>query len=60
MTSSDFLLCYASVTTALFDHIEHDMLALASAFIDDEEAYLPGPHEAMPSCLARQADIPAS
>ena len=37
MTSSDFLLRYASVTTALFDHIEHDMLALASAFIDDEE-----------------------
>ncbi len=37
MTSSDFLLRYASVTTALFDHIEHDMLALASAFIDDDE-----------------------
>lgn len=38
MTSSDFLLRYASVTTALFDHIEHDMLALAAAFIDDDEA----------------------
>ena len=38
MTSSDFLLRYASVTTALFEHIEHDMLALAAAFIDDDEA----------------------
>ncbi|UVW27708.1 hypothetical protein [Massilia sp. H6] len=38
MTSTDFLLRYASVTTALFDHIEHDMQALACAFIDDDEA----------------------
>jgi hypothetical protein len=37
MNSSTFLLRYASVTTALFDHIEHDMLALACAFIDDDE-----------------------
>ena len=37
MTSSDFLLRYASVTTALFDHIEHDMLALSCAFIDEDE-----------------------
>ncbi len=38
MTSPDFLLCYASVTTALFDQIEHDMLVQACAFIDDDEA----------------------
>lgn len=39
MTSSDFLLRYASVTTALFDHIEHDMLALSCAFIDEDEPF---------------------
>jgi hypothetical protein len=38
MTSADFLLRYASVTTALFEHIEHDMLALSSAFIDDDDS----------------------
>ncbi|SFC95719.1 hypothetical protein [Massilia yuzhufengensis] len=37
MTSTDFLLRYASVTTSLFDHIEHDMLDLSSAFIDDDD-----------------------
>ncbi len=60
MTSSDFLLRYASVTTALFDHIEHDMLALASAFIDDEDLSMPGLHEALPPCLPRQVDIPTT
>ncbi|MGH8855637.1 MAG: hypothetical protein ACREWI_15355 [Telluria sp.] len=37
MTSTDFLLRYASVTTALFEHIEHDMLAQSFAFIDEDE-----------------------
>ena len=49
MTSSDFLLCYASVTTALFDQIEHDMLAQTCAFIDDDEAP-----------LALHCDVPAT
>ncbi|MCD2515918.1 hypothetical protein LQ564_06255 [Massilia sp. G4R7] len=49
MTSPDFLLCYASVTTALFDQIEHDMLALASAFIDDDEAPATLSCEVLPS-----------
>lgn len=48
MTPTDFLLRYASVTTALFDHIEHDMLALSSAFIDDDDT-APGTwHDAGP------------
>ncbi|MGI4719052.1 MAG: hypothetical protein ACRYF6_11835 [Janthinobacterium lividum] len=48
------------MTTALFDHIEHDMLALASAFIDDEDISMPGLHEALPPCLPQQVDIPTA
>jgi hypothetical protein len=58
MTSSDFLLRYASVTTALFDHIEHDMLALSSVFIDDDEAPLPAWQDALPPHARQAQDIP--
>jgi len=36
MASSNFLLCYASVTTALFEHIEDDMLDQSPALLDDD------------------------
>ncbi|MCA1245227.1 hypothetical protein [Massilia sp. MS-15] len=36
MASSNFLLCYASVTTALFEHIEDDMLDQSLALLDDD------------------------
>lgn len=58
MTSSDFLLRYASVTTALFDHIEHDMLALSCAFIDDDEASLPAWQDAPPRHAMLPLDLP--
>ncbi len=58
MTSSDFLLCYASVTTALFDHIEHDMLALSSAFIDDDDAPPQAWQDAAPPHALQPLDIP--
>jgi hypothetical protein len=58
MTSSDFLLRYASVTTALFDHIEHDMLALSSAFIDDDEAPPPAWQDSLPPLALQPQDIP--
>ena len=58
MTSSDFLLRYASVTTALFDHIEHDMLALSSAFIDEDEPFPNSMHEAGAVQLAQPLDLP--
>ena len=58
MTSTDFLLRYASVTTALFDHIEHDMLAMSSAFIDDDEP-LPLPlHDLVPPPLPQSMSTP--
>ena len=57
MTSTDFLLRYASVTTALFDHIEHDMLALSSAFIDDDEASPQAWQDVLPY-LPQPLDIP--
>ena len=60
MNSSDFLLRYASVTTALFDHIEHDMLALASAFIDDDEPASMPFQGALPTHCALPLDIPLS
>ena len=60
MTSSDFLLRYASVTTALFDHIEHDMLALSSAFIDDDDAPPQNWHDAPPQHAHQPLDIPLS
>ncbi|MFC0252910.1 hypothetical protein [Massilia consociata] len=58
MTSSDFLLRYASVTTALFDHIEHDMLALACAFIDDDEASPAPLLDAVLPHMPQRMDIP--
>ena len=58
MTSTDFLLRYASVTTALFDHIEHDMLALSSAFIDDDEIFASSMHEAGTAFAPQPLDIP--
>jgi len=58
MTSSDFLLCYASVTTALFDQIEHDMLAQACAFIDDDEAPLTLPCDVLAASSPRPMDLP--
>ena len=58
MTSSDFLLRYASVTTALFDHIEHDMLALASASIDDDEPPSTPFQGAVPPHCPLPLDIP--
>ena len=58
MTSSNFLLRYASVTTALFDHIEHDMLALASAFIDDDEPSPTAWHDTMLPANPLPMDIP--
>ena len=60
MTSSDFLLRYASVTTALFDHIEHDMLALASAFIDDDEPPATPFQGAIPAYCPLPMDLPLS
>lgn len=60
MTPADFLLRYASVTTALFDHIEHDMLALSCAFIDDDEASPPAWHEVLPRPARQPQDIPLS
>ena len=58
MTSSDFLLCYASVTTALFDQIEHDMLTQACAFIDDDEAAFPLPCDVAATPCSRPMDMP--
>ncbi len=58
MTSSDFLLRYASVTTALFDHIEHDMLALSCAFIDDDDIAPPSRHDALPPHAMQPLDLP--
>lgn len=58
MTSTDFLLRYASVTTSLFDHIEHDMLALSCAFIDDDEASPTSWHDAPPPAALLPLDIP--
>jgi len=58
MTSSNFLLCYASVTTSLFDQVEHDMLALASAFIDDDEFAVGMPCEPMTASYLRPLDMP--
>lgn len=58
MTSSDFLLRYASVTTALFEHIEHDMLALSCAFIDDDEASPPASQDALPPHALKSLHIP--
>jgi len=58
MTSTDFLLRYASVTTALFDHIEQDMLQLSCAFIDDDEAASPGWLDAAPPAALLPLDIP--
>ena len=58
MTSSDFLLRYASVTTALFDHIEHDMLALSCAFIDDDDTVPPAWQDALPPHAMRSLDLP--
>ena len=60
MTSSDFLLRYASVTTSLFDHIEHDMLALSSAFIDDDEPPLITLYGTMLPAMPQAMDIPLS
>lgn len=60
MTSSDFLLRYASVTTALFEHIEHDMLALSCAFIDDDEAAPPIWQGAPPPHAMLPLDLPQS
>ena len=58
MTSSDFLLRYASVTTALFDHIEHDMLALSCAFIDEDDPFPSCMHEAGAVPMPQPHDIP--
>ncbi|WP_020655992.1 hypothetical protein [Massilia niastensis] len=37
MTSSNFHVCYASVASALFEHIEQDLLLLTTALLDDDE-----------------------
>ena len=37
MTSANFHISYASVANALFEHIEQDLLALTTAFLDDDE-----------------------
>ncbi len=58
MTSSDFLLCYASVTTALFDQIEHDMLVQSCAFIDDDETTLNLPCDVLAPPCTRPMDLP--
>ena len=46
MTSANFHVCYASVASALFEHIEQDLLLLTTALLDDDEAqpqrHLPG------------------
>ncbi|MBQ5946966.1 hypothetical protein [Massilia sp. ST3] len=38
MTSATFHVCYASVASALFEHIEQDLLLLTTALLDDDEA----------------------
>ena len=38
MTSANFHVCYASVASALFEHIEQDLLLLTTALLDDDEA----------------------
>jgi hypothetical protein len=48
------------VTTALFDHIEHDMLALSCAFIDDDESPPTAWHEPLPPHALQPQDIPLS
>jgi hypothetical protein len=58
MTSADFLLSYASVTTSLFDHLEHDLLALSSAFIDDDEPDYPILPDAVPWQLPKTLASP--
>ena len=37
MTSASFHVCYASVASALFEHIEQDLLLLTTALLDDDE-----------------------
>lgn len=37
MTSATFHVCYASVANALFEHIEQDLLLLATALLDDDD-----------------------
>ena len=39
MTSANFHVCYASVASALFEHIEQDLLLLTTALLDDDEAH---------------------
>ena len=58
MTSADFLLRYGRVSTALFDHIQQDMLALTSAFIYEAEAPPPAWHDVVPPHAQQPQDIP--
>jgi hypothetical protein len=59
MTSANFHVCYASVASALFEHIEQDLLLLTTALLDDDEAhpqrYLP---EGVRSPMPVQWDLP--
>jgi hypothetical protein len=59
MTSANFHVCYASVASALFEHIEQDLLLLTTALLDDDEAqplrYLP---ESTRGAVPVQWDMP--
>lgn len=59
MTSANFHVCYASVASALFEHIEQDLLLLTTALLDDDEAH---PQRHLPdtgrSAIPVQWDMP--
>ena len=54
MTSANFHISYASVANALFEHIEQDLLALTTAFLDDDEE-LPTLHHQRKNVVPAQA-----
>jgi hypothetical protein len=54
MTSANFLISYASVANALFEHIEQDLLLLTTALIDDDEDCLFRPQPGLPPAVVHE------
>lgn len=50
MTSAPAHVCYASIATVLFEHLEQDLLNLTSVLLDDEDE-LAGPPPAAGASL---------
>ena len=60
MTSANFHISYASVTNALFEHIEQDLLILTTALLDDDEelpALHPRPQNVVPAQAGTQVNM---